>query len=105
MTVLQITKYNEQNQEWLPNITSHILKHTFCTRLANASMNSKALQHIIGHTYITMIWKYYAYAAYDSAKKNVAFGSMSTSTFFIAVLLLDLKLCQEAQRYTQYLLI
>ena len=38
-----VKKYNKQNKEQFPNITPHILRHTFCTRLANAGMNPKAL--------------------------------------------------------------
>lgn len=49
-----VKKYNKQNKEPLPNITPHILRHTFCTRLANAGMNPKALQYIMGHANITM---------------------------------------------------
>lgn len=55
----------------IPNITPHILRHTFCTRLANAGMNSKALQYIMGHANITMTLNYYAHATYDSAKAEM----------------------------------
>lgn len=64
-------KYNKQNKEQLPNITPHILRHTFCTRLANAGMNPKALQYIMGHANITMTLNYYAHATYDSAKAEM----------------------------------
>ncbi|WP_152037371.1 tyrosine-type recombinase/integrase, partial [Streptococcus pneumoniae] len=30
-------------------ITPHSLRHTFCTNYANAGMNPKALQYIMGH--------------------------------------------------------
>ena len=55
----------------IPNITPHILRHTFCTRLANAGMNPKALQYIMGHANITMTLNYYAYATCDSAKAEM----------------------------------
>jgi len=35
-------------------MTPHTLRHTFCTNLANAGMNPKALQYIMGHSNITM---------------------------------------------------
>ena len=66
-----VKKYNKQNKEPLPNITPHILRHTFCTRLANAGMNPKALQYIMGHANITMTLNYYAHATYDSAKAEM----------------------------------
>lgn len=40
-------KYNRYNQDKLPKITPHILRHTFCTRLANKNMNPKSLQYIM----------------------------------------------------------
>ena len=45
-----VKKYNKQHKEneALPNITPHTMRHTFCTRLANAGMNPKALQYIMG---------------------------------------------------------
>ena len=41
-----VKKYNKHHKEQLPNITPHSLRHTFCTRMANAGMNPKALQYI-----------------------------------------------------------
>lgn len=66
-----VKKYNKLHKEQLPNITPHILRHTFCTRLANAGMNPKALQYIMGHANITMTLNYYAHATCDSAKAEM----------------------------------
>lgn len=68
-----VKKYNKQHKEdeALPNITPHTLRHTFCTRLANAGMNPKALQYIMGHSNITMTLNYYAHATYASAKAEM----------------------------------
>ena len=68
-----VRKYNKQHkpEEALPNITPHTLRHTFCTRLANAGMNPKALQYIMGHSNITMTPNYYAHADYTSAKAEM----------------------------------
>lgn len=68
-----VRKYNKQHkpEEALPNITPHTLRHTFCTRLANAGMNPKALQYIMGHSNITMTLNYYAHADYTSAKAEI----------------------------------
>ncbi len=59
-----IKKYNKYHEEKLPHITPHTLRHTFCTNCANAGMNPKALQYIMGHANITMTLNYYAHATY-----------------------------------------
>ena len=38
-----------------------------CTNLANAGMNPKALQYIMGHSNINMTLNYYAHATPDNA--------------------------------------
>jgi len=63
--------YNKNHDEALPNITPHTLRHTFCTRLANAGMNPKSLQYIMGHSNISMTLNYYAHASFDSAKEEM----------------------------------
>ena len=38
------------------------------TNMANAGMNPKALQYLMGHANITMTLNYYAHATFDSAQ-------------------------------------
>ncbi len=65
-------KYNKCHEEALPKaMTPHTLRHTFCTNLANAGMNPKALQYIMGHTNVTMTLDYYAHATFDTAKAEM----------------------------------
>src|SRR5690625_6555481 len=66
-----VKKYNKYNEDKLPHITPHILRHTFCTNYANEGMNPKALQYIMGHANITMTLNYYAHATFDSAMAEV----------------------------------
>ncbi|HBG7072568.1 tyrosine-type recombinase/integrase [Clostridioides difficile] len=66
-----VKKYNKTHEEALPHITPHTLRHTFCTRFANAGMNPKALQYIMGHANITMTLNYYAHATFTSAKAEM----------------------------------
>ena len=67
-----VKKYNKCHEEALPKVmTPHTLRHTFCTNLANAGMNPKALQYIMGHSNITMTLNYYAHAAYASARAEM----------------------------------
>lgn len=63
-----IKKYNKCHKTSLPKImTPHTLRHTFCTKLANAGMNPKALQYVMGHSSINMTLDYYAHATFASA--------------------------------------
>lgn len=65
-------KYNKCHEEPLPKVfTPHVLRHTFCTNMANAGMNPKALQYIMGHKNIEMTLNYYAHATYNSAKEEM----------------------------------
>ena len=67
-----LKKYNKYHEEALPKVmTPHTLRHTFCTNMANAGMNPKALQYIMGHSNITMTLNYYAHATFDSAKAEM----------------------------------
>ena len=53
-------------------MTPHTMRHTFCTRMANAGMNPKALQYIMGHANIVMTLNYYAHATFQSAQAEMA---------------------------------
>ncbi len=66
-----VRKYNKQHEEPLPNVTPHTFRHTFCTRMADAGMNPKALQYIMGHASIQMTLDYYAHASFESAKSEM----------------------------------
>lgn len=58
-------KYHKGNE--LPKFTPHILRHTFCTNMANRGMTPNNLQYVMGHKYITMTLGYYAHGCYTSA--------------------------------------
>ena len=65
-------KFNKCHKEPLPLVmTPHTMRHTFCTRMANAGMNPKALQYIMGHANIVMTLNYYAHATFHSAQAEM----------------------------------
>lgn len=67
-----VKKYNKCHKEPLPKVmTPHTMRHTFCTKKANAGMNPKALQYIMGHANIVMTLNYYAHATFHSAKAEM----------------------------------
>ena len=63
-----IDKYNKHHKKKLPKISPHILRHTYCTNMANKNMPPKALQYIMGHKDITTTLGYYAHGSAESAK-------------------------------------
>ncbi len=67
-----VRKYNKKHTDSLPHITPHSLRHTFCSRMANAGMNPKALQFIMGHSNITMTLDYYTHVSIDEIKEEMA---------------------------------
>lgn len=66
-----VKKYNKNHKDKLPKITPHILRHTFCTRLANKNMNPKILQYIMGHSNINITMNLYAHASIEGVKSEM----------------------------------
>ena len=66
-----VKKYKKKCSEDFPHVTPHTFRHSFCTRLANAGMNPKALQYLMGHSNITMTLDYYTHATFSSAKAEM----------------------------------
>lgn len=66
-----VKKYNKHSGNKLEKLSPHLLRHTFCTNMANSGMNPKALQYIMGHASINMTLNYYAHPTLDSAKAEM----------------------------------
>ena len=56
----------------VPRITPHVLRHTFCTNMANAGMDIKALQYVMGHSDASITLNVYTHASYDHAAEQMA---------------------------------
>lgn len=52
-------------------MTLHTMRHTFCTRMANAGMNPKALQYIMGHADISVTLNTYTHVKFDDGKDEL----------------------------------
>lgn len=64
-----VNSFNKNNDnEELPHISAHILRHTGCTRMAEAGMDVKVLQYIMGHNDIAVTMKVYNHI---SKKRNM----------------------------------
>lgn len=70
--VRMVKKYNKHHEDnLLPHITPHILRHTFCTKMAHRNMNPKDLQYIMGHSNISITMDWYAHSSIESAKTEI----------------------------------
>ena len=65
-------KYNRENVIPLPKITPHVFRHTFCTNLANAGMDLKSLQYLMGHADVSVTLNVYAHSSYEKAEAEMA---------------------------------
>lgn len=73
--------YNREEQErakrekrepvLLPVISNHILRHTGCTRMAEAGMDVKVLQTIMGHSDPAVTMKVYNHVDQERLKKEI----------------------------------
>ena len=70
----------------LPHITPHVFRHTFCTNYANAGMDIKNLQYLMGHSDAGVTLNVYTHASYSHAASQMvslgrseSFGTTSVS--------------------------
>jgi integrase len=64
-------KYRRTREEPLPTITPHVLRHTFCTNMANAGMDLKSLQYLMGHSDAGVTMNVYTHASYAHAEQSM----------------------------------
>lgn len=64
-----VDNYNKSHDDKLPSITPHVLRHTFCTEMANAGMEIKSLQYLMGHADAYTTLNTYTHSSYAAAEK------------------------------------
>ncbi len=64
-------KYRKTRTEPLPTVTPHVLRHTFCTNMANAGMDLKSLQYLMGHADAGVTLNVYTHASYAHAEQSM----------------------------------
>ena len=62
-----VSKYNSSHAIQLPNVTPHVCRHTFSTKMARMGMNPKTLQYIMGHSDISVTLDIYTEFGFDDA--------------------------------------
>ena len=65
-------KYNKNNVIPLPKITPHVFRHTFCTNMANAGIDIKSLQYLMGHADVSVTMNVYTHNSYEKAEESMA---------------------------------
>lgn len=66
-----VDSYNKTHADKL-TVSPHVLRHTFCTDMAQAGMDLKSLQYIMGHADAYTTVNIYAHSSYEAAEKAVA---------------------------------
>jgi len=65
-------KYVKKHGGSLPNVTPHVLRHTFCTNLVQTGIDVKSLQYLMGHSSASVTLDVYSHVDYAAVEK--AFG-------------------------------
>ena len=60
--------YNDAHEDKLPSITPHVLRHTFCTEMANSGIDLKSLQYLMGNSDAGVTLNVYTHASYEAAE-------------------------------------
>lgn len=64
--------YQKQHPDHpLPHVSPHVFRHTFCTNMANAGMDVKTLQYIMGHSNVGVTLNVYTHASFDHAAEQM----------------------------------
>ena len=71
-----VDKYNATHFDQL-TVTPHILRHTFCTKLARAGMPVKELQYIMGHSDVGTTLRIYTHLDYAAAQSFQKFSAIA----------------------------
>lgn len=64
-------KQQKRSPILLPQISAHILRHTGCTRMAEAGIDPKVLQYIMGHNNITTTMDIYNHATAERNREEM----------------------------------
>ena len=63
--------YNKQHPKHKINFTCHTARHTFCTNMANAGMQPKTLQYLMGHSNISTTFDVYTDNSFEKVAEEI----------------------------------
>ena len=65
-----LAEKENREPELMPHISSHILRHTGCTRLGENNVNPKVMQYVMGHSDAQITMNIYNHIAEMSHVEN-----------------------------------
>ena len=69
-TLQRIVNMNDTREIQLPNISPHILRHMTCTRYAEAGMDIKTNQYLLGQSDVKTTIKVYNHVDMERTKRK-----------------------------------
>ena len=70
-TEQSVLRYNDIYRVQMPNITPHVFRHAYCSNQANAEMNPKTLQYLMGNSDIFITMNVYTHISFDDAEEEL----------------------------------
>ena len=70
-SALSVIRYNDIRRVKMSNITPHVFRHAYCSNQANAEMNPKTLQYLMGHSDIFITMNVYTHISFDDAEEEL----------------------------------
>ena len=67
-----VKRYNDIFRVQIPNITPHVCRHMYCSKMAKAGMNPKTLQYLMGHSDITVTMNTYTHIKLEDAQEELS---------------------------------
>lgn len=65
-----VGRYNDIYRVQIPNIIPQVCRHTYCSDMAKLGINPKTLQHLIGHSDISVTMNVYTYISFGDAEEK-----------------------------------
>jgi integrase len=66
-----VKRYNDIFKVQMPNITSHVCRHTYCSNMAKARMPPKTLLYLMGHSDIAVTLNVYTHIGLGDATEEL----------------------------------
>lgn len=66
-----VKKHNRIYKEELPHITPHMLRHTFCSRMARNGISPAKLKYLMGHSDISTTYNVYTHLQVDDIRNDL----------------------------------